>query len=180
MQVSAYNFSDSRKFYSPVRPESSQSSQKTSQSSQKADTQPSLNSDSKAKAAEIDQQRYLQELKSVDRAVRAHELAHLSVGGRYVTSGANYQYERGPDGMNYAVAGEVSIDTSEIPGDPQATLAKQLIVLRAALAPANPSAQDRRVAAQAVSKIQQARVDLLLQTRTQQQSHLGSQLDAFA
>jgi DNA anti-recombination protein RmuC len=57
-----------------------------------------------------------------------------------------FTFQRGPDGKRYAVGGEVSIDVSKIPGDPQATLDKADQVRRAALAPAEPSAQDRRVA----------------------------------
>ena len=126
------------------------------------------------------EQRELQQLRNRDREVRAHELAHIAVGGRYVTSGANFTYETGPDGRRYAVGGDVSIDTSEVPGDPEATLQKLLVVVRAALAPATPSAQDRRVAAQAITGIQQARVDIALQARVEQETPVGSQLDTFA
>lgn len=178
MQVGTYHYSDSLKSYSSPRPETGQPPQ-NSQSSQKNATNSSKSSEAEEKYREINQQRELQHLRSVDRAVRAHELAHLAVGGRYVTSGANFQYQRGSDGRNYAVAGEVSIDTSEIPGNPQETLTKQLIVLRAALAPANPSTQDRQVAAEAISKIQQARVDVLLQSPSEQAGRLGGQLDTF-
>lgn len=128
----------------------------------------------------LNQQRQLQQLKTLDRAVRAHELAHLTVGGRYITSGARFQYERGADGRNYAVAGEVNIDTSSVPGDPQATLTKSQVVLRAALAPVNPSVQDRLVAAQATSIIHQARIDLMQQSSLSIESRVGQQLDAFA
>ncbi|WP_157608105.1 putative metalloprotease CJM1_0395 family protein [Thermodesulfatator atlanticus] len=101
----------------------------------------------KLKLAE--QQRLIQKLKRIDKEVRAHEQAHMIAGGRYVRGAANYKYVRGPDGNYYAVAGEVKIDTSPVPGDPEATLEKARTIKRAALAPANPSAQDRMVAAQA-------------------------------
>jgi hypothetical protein len=91
--------------------------------------------------------------------VRAHEQAHAAVGGSYAGA-PSYTYVRGPDGQRYAVAGEVSIDTSAVAGDPQATLSKMEIVVRAALAPAEPSAQDLRVAAQAQAQMVQARVEL--------------------
>ena len=83
-----------------------------------------------------------------DREVRAHEQAHASVGGQYAGSPV-YTYERGPDGVAYAVGGEVSISTAAIPGDPEATLAKARQVRRAAQAPAEMSQQDRLVAAAA-------------------------------
>ena len=71
-----------------------------------------------------------------------------------------YSFKRGPDGQRYAVSGEVSIDTAPVPNDPEATLRKMEIVLRAALAPIEPSAQDLRVAALAQAQAAQARVEL--------------------
>lgn len=105
----------------------------------------------------------LRELKRRDQQVRAHEQAHISAGGRYVRSAAQFSYETGPDGRRYAVGGEVSIDISAVPGDLQATIRKAETVARAALAPADPSAQDRAVAASAQQLIAQARVELARQ-----------------
>ena len=75
----------------------------------------------------------LSKLKQRDREVKAHEQAHISAGGQYVRSGARYEYEKGPDGRNYAVGGEVSIDTSKVPGDPEATARKMQVIRRAAM-----------------------------------------------
>jgi hypothetical protein len=99
------------------------------------------------------------ELVSRDREVRAHEQAHASVGGAYAGA-PTYTFKRGPDGKSYAVSGEVGIDTSPIPGDPEATLRKMELVQRAALAPAEPSVQDLRVAAEAAAQATQARGEL--------------------
>ena len=104
--------------------------------------------------------RELQQLKAIDRRVRAHEQAHLAVGGQYTAGGADFEYRKGPDGQSYAVGGEVSIDTSKVAGDPEATIRKMQIVQQAALAPADPSAQDRRVAAQASRAIAEARLEI--------------------
>ncbi len=106
-----------------------------------------------------DEQR-VRELARRDSEVRAHELAHQSSGGQYASS-PTYEYQRGPDGKRYAVGGEVQIDTSLVSGNPQASLAKMETVLRAALAPAQPSAQDRRVAAQASSRLVELRGQVL-------------------
>jgi len=93
-----------------------------------------------------DEQRQVEKLKETDRKVRAHEQAHMAAGGSLVQGGASYSYQKGPDGQMYAVGGEVSIDTS--PGrTPEETLAKAQQVRAAALAPSDPSPQDRRVAA---------------------------------
>jgi hypothetical protein len=110
----------------------------------------------------LKEQRLIQELATRDREVRAHEQAHASVGGQYAGS-PTYSFARGPDGVRYAVGGEVSIDTSPVPNDPEATLRKAQIISAAANAPAEPSPQDRRVAAQAVSLESEARVQLAAQ-----------------
>lgn len=104
------------------------------------------------------------QLKARDSEVRAHEMAHKTAGGQYVTGGPTYQYQTGPDGKQYAVGGEVSISTSPIDGDPEATIEKAMIVQRAALAPAEPSAQDYRVASEAMQMMVKARQELAQQT----------------
>jgi hypothetical protein len=85
------------------------------------------------------------ELQQIDRAVRAHEAAHIAAGGEVVTSGANYSYTYGPDGRQYAVGGEVGIDTAP-EQDPADNVEKGIAIQDAALAPRDPSAQDYRVA----------------------------------
>jgi hypothetical protein len=109
-----------------------------------------------------------------DQEVRAHEQAHAAVGGRY-TGAPSYTYTRGPDGRRYAVAGEVSIDSGPVPNDPEATLRKMEIVLRAALAPAEPSAQDLRIAAQAQVQMAQARTELAQLRRDEAQASREAQ-----
>lgn len=59
-------------------------------------------------------------------------MAHQTAGGPY-TGGASYDYEVGPDGKRYAVAGEVPIDYGPVPGDPQATVEKMQTVIAAAM-----------------------------------------------
>ena len=98
--------------------------------------------------------------------MKAHEAAHAAVGGQLAGS-PSYTYQRGPDGVRYAVGGEVPIDVSEIPGDPQATLEKMKQVQRAALAPAEPSSQDRQVAALAAQQAAEARAEISSQQRQQ-------------
>lgn len=100
--------------------------------------------------------RLIQKLAQRDRQVRAHEAAHLGAAGRFARSGANFTFQRGPNGVSYAIGGEVSLDTST-PGDPQAALSKAEIIRRAALAPVDPSSQDRIVAGQAAQMAMQAR-----------------------
>ncbi|MGM0481903.1 MAG: putative metalloprotease CJM1_0395 family protein [Pseudomonadota bacterium] len=113
-----------------------------------------------AEQREVQQQ--IQKLKSRDAEVRAHEQAHAAIGGQHAGS-PNYEYERGSDGKSYAVGGEVPIDISAVPGDPQATIQKMTVVRRAALAPAQPSSADRSIAAEASTKAAQARAELAQQ-----------------
>jgi hypothetical protein len=102
----------------------------------------------------------LQELKTRDQEVRAHELAHLSVAGPYARSGMSFTYQKGPDGVSYAIGGEVSVDLAQ-ESTPEATLQKMGTIRRAALAPADPSPADRQIAAQAEAKEAQARQEIL-------------------
>lgn len=94
-----------------------------------------------------------------DQEVRRHEEAHARVGGQYAGQ-PSYTYESGPDGRRYAVGGEVPIDVAPIPDDPQATITKMDVVKRAALAPAEPSSADRRIAALADAQRLEAVADL--------------------
>lgn len=114
------------------------------------------------KALSEEELNLLEQLKNSDSEVRSHEMAHIAAGGQYVTSGARLEYRKGPDGKNYAVAGEVSIDTSTIAGDPEATIAKMRQVQMAALAPASPSNQDRKVASSAGAIAADALSDLIM------------------
>ncbi len=59
----------------------------------------------------------------------------------------------------------MSISTSEIAGNPEATIQKMQQIRRAALAPGHPSGQDRSVAAQAQSAERAARTELADQRR---------------
>src|SRR5690554_5745273 len=95
-----------------------------------------------------EQLQVVEQLKARDREVPAHEMAHLAAAGGLATSGASFTYQRGPDGVSYATGGEVNIDVSR--GDtPEDTLRRAQIIRAAALAPAEPSGQDRSVAAKA-------------------------------
>lgn len=102
------------------------------------------------------------QLKARDTEVRQHEQAHMATAGGLATSGASYTYQRGPNGVDYAIGGEVHIDTS--PGrTPQETIERARTIQAAALAPASPSGADQAVAAQAQQMELQARTELAVQ-----------------
>ncbi|MEX1222494.1 MAG: putative metalloprotease CJM1_0395 family protein [Idiomarina sp.] len=110
-----------------------------------------------------EEQEEIRKLEARDREVRIHEQQHAAVGGQYAGS-PTYSYERGPNGRNYASEGEVSIDLSPIPNDPEATVQKMEQVRRAALAPAEPSGADRAIAAEATQRASEARAEMAKQT----------------
>ena len=109
-----------------------------------------------------EEQKQVDELKKRDAEVRAHEQAHAAVGGSYA-SAPTYEFQTGPDNKQYAVGGEVQIDAAPVPNDPKATIEKMDIVIRAALAPQEPSAQDKKVAAEAQKNRSEAQAELAKQ-----------------
>lgn len=113
------------------------------------------------------QQAQVAKLQQTDQKVRTHEAAHLAAGNGVVTSGARYEYTTGPDGKRYAVGGEVSIDTGK-EDEPRANIDKGERIQRAALAPAEPSSQDYRVAAVGAQMVADGYRDLRIQTRESQ------------
>lgn len=106
----------------------------------------------KQEATEIEQ------LKARDQEVRVHEQAHAATGGQYAGA-PQYEYTTGPDNKRYVTDGQVSIDVSE-EKTPEETLQKMEQVRAAALAPAEPSSQDLKVAAEASQKATEARSEI--------------------
>jgi hypothetical protein len=111
----------------------------------------------------------VRELKQRDQKVRQHEMAHLTASGGLAQGGPNYTYQKGPDGQNYAIGGHVNIDIS--PGKtPTETLQKAQIIQAAATAPADPSGQDRAIAAKASQMAMSARMELAQQQATERKT----------
>ena len=129
-----------------------------------------------ATQSQQDQQK-IQQLKSRDLEVKTHEQAHLSAAGSLANGGASFTYSKGPNGINYAGGGEVNIDTSPVNGDPAATLRKADTIRRAAMAPANPSSQDQRVAAKATAMAEKARADLVQLTQEDKDTKIAKKTE---
>ena len=102
-------------------------------------------------------------LKALDAHVHQHEEAHRRAAGELAIGTPNYEYQTGPDGKRYAVAGDVKIETSKDSRGPAATIVKAMKIRMAALAPSDPSSQDRNVAAQAMKMEQEAQIELAQQ-----------------
>lgn len=111
-----------------------------------------------------EQIKQVEQLKVRDREVRAHEMAHLAAAGGLASSGATFTYQHGPDGVSYAIGGEVKIDTSS-GSNPEETIRKAQVIRAAALAPAEPSGQDHAVAAKASQMEAEARAEQSAEVR---------------
>jgi hypothetical protein len=105
-----------------------------------------------------EQQAELVQLQHRDAEVRAHEAAHAAAAGS-LGGGASFEYTTGPDGRTYAIGGEVPVRISS-GHTPEETLRNAAQVRSAALAPAEPSAQDRAVAVEAAAMEAAARAEL--------------------
>ena len=153
----------------PGTTERSQSSEKRDESASRTDTTNRASANPPLNGSE---QAMLRELKQRDQQVRQHELAHIAASGGLAQGGPSYTYQRGPDGQNYAIGGQVSLDVSP-DATPKDTLQKARTIRRAAMAPAEPSGQDRAIAAKASQMEGQARIELLQQQALQrrQQAH---------
>lgn len=103
-----------------------------------------------------EQKKQVAELQAADTEVKAHEKAHVAASGGISASAPSYTYQKGPDGQNYAVAGQVQIKTSGS-SDPEKALAEAEAMKSAALAPGNPSGADMKVAANADQMISEAK-----------------------
>jgi hypothetical protein len=143
-----------------------------SSSGKRTDTPATSETDKKTVTADTtrelseEEKKQAQDMERIDTHVRAHEAAHQGAAGG-LARGKSFTYQQGPDGKQYAVAGEVQIDMSAVAGDPRATIAKMQRVRTAALSPSDPSPQDRQVAVQAARTEAQARAELLEQQQTE-------------
>jgi len=132
-------------------------------------TEPAAGLSGKSELTEEEKQQ-VEKLKQRDQEVRRHEAAHQAAAGGIAKGGASFEFTKGPDGKQYATGGEVQIDTSPVSGDPQATIRKMQQVQRAASAPAEPSSQDRGVAAKAAAAESEARAELASERRDKTES----------
>lgn len=131
---------------------------------------PQRSLEAEQKQLEREVRQVVEQLRARDREVRAHEMAHIAAAGTYARGGMSLSYQRGPDGQQYAIGGSVQIDTSPIPGDPEATLQKARVVQQAALAPAEPSNQDRKVASAASQMMANAMAEIRMQAEAERKA----------
>ncbi|MDQ7037587.1 MAG: putative metalloprotease CJM1_0395 family protein [Aquificota bacterium] len=101
----------------------------------------------------------VQKLRMREQEVKAHEMAHKAVAGD-LAGPVKYEYTRGPDGKLYITGGEVPLKVKE-GRTPEETVQIARRLKRAALAPANPSPQDIRVAVQATIMEMKATLEMI-------------------
>lgn len=92
------------------------------------------------------EEKLINDLERIDKNVHEHEMQHYLAAQPYART-PEYFDVIGPDGRHYAVSGITAFDASPIAGDTGATIRKLDTLVRAALAPRDPSEEDRRVAA---------------------------------
>ena len=124
------------------------------------------------------EQEEVDELRTRDREVRMHEQAHKAAAGSH-GGPISFTYTTGPDGKRYAVEGEVPIDVSPVKGDPEATVRKMQQIRAAALAPSDPSAADRKVAARTQQIEREAQTEQLQQEKDESREP-GALIDVLA
>lgn len=108
--------------------------------------------------AEDEKDSQVRELENIQREVIAHEAAHQAAAGEF-GGGVSYTYTEGPDGKRYITGGEVPIKLRQ-GATPEETLRNMQQVQAAANAPADPSGQDRQVAAKAAAIASKARREI--------------------
>lgn len=112
----------------------------------------------------------LSELKAADSRVKAHEAAHQS--GPAASGGASYTYKKGPDGVMYAVGGEVPVRI-QTGSTPQESITNLQGVIATALAPADPSPQDISIASKARVMMMKAQQELAAEIQEKMRNSSG-------
>ena len=141
-------------------PDKSQSQNNSGGENGKNSSQNSSQEESGGQNLSQSEKQTIKELQARDREVRNHEMQHVSAAGPYAKGGPVYEYQKGPDNKMYAVGGHVNVDTSPVPGNPEATLAKARVLQASATAPSESSSADRGVAADALAMASQAKADI--------------------
>ncbi|MFQ5626130.1 MAG: putative metalloprotease CJM1_0395 family protein [Methyloligellaceae bacterium] len=156
---------------SSARVQPADASEKPAEKSLEKPSDPSKGKKASGEPLSEEEQQQVQKLKDTDAKVRAHENAHAAAGGPYA-SAPKFEFTTGPDGKRYATSGEVQIDSSP-EDDPEATIRKMDVVIRAALAPADPSPQDLAVAREAQSQRAKAQLELSRKREAERQQSKG-------
>ncbi|MCE7170027.1 putative metalloprotease CJM1_0395 family protein [Campylobacter coli] len=154
-----YNHASNSSYYDKTQKNNTEQENTENTNSQNKDSKQNNEQTQMINGVELTMQQVQQvrELQSIDRNVKAHEAAHQAAGGG-LAGAASFSYTRGPDNQMYATAGEVPIRMQK-GRTPEETIANARQVVAAAMAPADPSPQDYKVAANALKMEFEARAE---------------------
>ncbi|EDO9442442.1 hypothetical protein GW024_08455 [Campylobacter coli] len=154
-----YNHASNSSYYDKTQKNNAEQENTENANSQNKDSKQNNEQTQMINGVELTMQQVQQvrELQSIDRNVKAHEAAHQAAGGG-LAGAASFSYTRGPDNQMYATAGEVPIRMQK-GRTPEETIANARQVVAAAMAPADPSPQDYKVAANALKMEFEARAE---------------------
>ncbi|ENR5490384.1 putative metalloprotease CJM1_0395 family protein [Campylobacter coli] len=154
-----YNYASNSSYYDKTQKNNAEQENTENTNSQNKDSKQNNEQTQMINGVEltIQQVQQVRELQSIDRNVKAHEAAHQAAGGG-LAGAASFSYTRGPDNQMYATAGEVPIRMQK-GRTPEETIANARQVVAAAMAPADPSPQDYKVAANALKMEFEARAE---------------------
>ncbi|KQI18182.1 hypothetical protein Y784_05850 [Campylobacter coli CVM 41953] len=154
-----YNHASNSSYYDKTQKNNAEQENTENTNSQNKDSKQNNEQTQMINGVELTMQQVQQvrELQSIDRNVKAHEAAHQAAGGG-LAGAASFSYTRGPDNQMYTTAGEVPIRMQK-GRTPEETIANARQVVAAAMAPADPSPQDYKVAANALKMEFEARAE---------------------
>ncbi|EIT3404247.1 hypothetical protein L1378_001777 [Campylobacter coli] len=154
-----YNYASNSSYYDKTQKNNAEQENTENTNSQNKDSKQNNEQTQMINGVEltIQQVQQVRELQSIDRNVKAHEAAHQAAGGG-LAGAASFSYTRGPYNQMYATAGEVPIRMQK-GRTPEETIANARQVVAAAMAPADPSPQDYKVAANALKMEFEARAE---------------------
>ncbi|EJR6094860.1 hypothetical protein NXK75_001454 [Campylobacter coli] len=154
-----YNHASNSSYYDKTQKNNAEQENTENTNSQNKDSKQNNEQTQMINGVELTMQQVQQvrELQSIDRNVKAHEAAHQAAGGG-LAGAASFSYTRGPDNQMYATAGEFPIRMQK-GRTPEETIANARQVVAAAMAPADPSPQDYKVAANALKMEFEARAE---------------------
>ena len=101
------------------------------------------------KAADAEEKALLEKLRARDALVRGHETAHILAAGGQAIGPAQYTYQTGPDGRQYAVGGSVNISIVSSPANDEDSARQAETARRAAMVNGEMSLRDMQVAMRA-------------------------------
>ncbi|EAL7916768.1 hypothetical protein DWT08_07640 [Campylobacter jejuni] len=156
-----YNHASNSSYYDKTQKNNAEQENTENTNSQNKDSKQNNEQTQMINGVELTMQQVQQvrELQSIDRNVKAHEAAHQAAGGG-LAGAASFSYTRGPDNQMYATAGEVPIRMQK-GRTPEETIANARQIAAAAMAPADPSPQDYKVAANAAKMEFEARAEAM-------------------